>query len=118
MARSPVDEYISAFPPAIRARLRKMRGVIRKNAPGAVERMTYGIPTFTARRNLVHFAGFRNHIGFYPTPAGITAFKNDLTGYVSAKGSVQFPHDRPLPLTLIARIVRYRMKEERTRAKK
>jgi uncharacterized protein YdhG (YjbR/CyaY superfamily) len=112
MAIASIDDYIAQFDPEIQARLRKLRRLIDKNAPGAAETMAYGIPTFRLGRNLVHFAAFPKHIGFYPSPSGITAFKDDLSSFTFAKGSVQFPHDRPLPLKLVARIVRFRVKEE------
>ena len=106
-----VDEYIASFPPAVRARLSKVRATIRRLAPNAEERMSYGIPTFFLDGNLVHFAAFARHVGFYPGPSGITAFKDALARYRSAKGSVQFPHDEPLPLDLIGDIVKFRVAE-------
>ena len=109
-----VDEYIASFPPAVRARLSKVRATIRRLAPNAEERMSYGIPTFFLDGNLVHFAAFARHVGFYPGPSGITAFKDALARYRSAKGSVQFPHDEPLPLDLIGDIVKFRVAESAT----
>jgi uncharacterized protein YdhG (YjbR/CyaY superfamily) len=85
--------------------------VIRKAAPGATEAIKYGIPTFVLGENLVHFAAFKKHIGFYPTPSAITAFRDKLSVYKSAKGSVQFPLESPMPLKLIEQIVRFRVKE-------
>ena len=105
------DDYIAGFPPAIAARLAALRATIRQHAPQAVERISYRIPTFHLRGNLVHFAGFARHVGFYPGPTGITAFRDALRGFRSARGSVQFPHDAPLPLDLVADIVRFRVAE-------
>ena len=111
-----VDAFIAGYPPAVRGLLSELRTLIRENAPGAVEKIAYGIPTFTLNGNLVHFSGYERHIGFYPGPEGIDAFETELAGYKRAKGSVQFPVDRPLPWDLIARIVRFRV--EQNRAKK
>lgn len=106
-----IDEYIALFPPEVRERLEKMRAVIRAAAPQATEAMAYGIPTFRLNGNLVHFGGFRRHIGFYPAPSGIAAFRAQLSGYESAKGSVKFPLEEPLPEDLISEIVRFRVRE-------
>ncbi len=111
-----VDAFIAGYPPAVRRLLEEMRALIRENAPGAAEKIAYGIPTFTLNGNLVHFSGYERHIGFYPGAEGIAAFEPELAGYKRAKGSVQFPIDRPLPRDLIARIVRFRV--ERNRGKK
>src|SRR5690348_15505524 len=92
-----IDEYIAGFPPNVQASLQKIRGIIRDAAPDAEEALKYRMPTFVLQGNLVHFAAFENHIGFYPTPSAIEAFSSDLKGYVSAKGSVQFPLNRPIP---------------------
>jgi uncharacterized protein YdhG (YjbR/CyaY superfamily) len=115
-----IDEYINTFPEDVQRILNQLRQTIREAAPEAEETINYQIPTFTLNGNLVHFAAFENHIGFYPTPSGMEAFKEDLSGYKSAKGSVQFPISDPLPLPLIRRIVEYRVKEniERKRKKK
>lgn len=110
-ARSAIDEYIARFPSDVRKRLERMRATIRRAAPSATERMAYGIPTFHLDGNLVHFAAFAHHVGFYPTASGIAAFRESLAEYESAKGSVQFPHDEPLPLALVARIVKFRVAE-------
>ncbi len=110
-----VDEFIAGYPPAVRRLLTEMRRVIRENAPGAAEKIAYGIPTFTLNGNLVHFSGYEGHIGFYPGPEGIEAFQTELAEYKRAKGSVQFPIDRPLPRDLIARIVRFRAEQNRDR---
>jgi uncharacterized protein YdhG (YjbR/CyaY superfamily) len=110
-----IDSYIAAFPPAIRARLRKIRTTIRRAAPDAREKISYRIPTFALCGNLVHFAAFEHHIGFYPTASGVKKFERELGEYHFAKGSVQFPHDRPLPLELIAAIVTFRRAENLAR---
>jgi uncharacterized protein YdhG (YjbR/CyaY superfamily) len=106
-----IDEYIQSFPKEIQKLLSEMRLAIRASAPEAIEKISYQIPTFYLNGNLVHFAAFKNHIGFYPTPSGISAFKDELKEYKSAKGSVQFPLNKPLPLDLIRRIVAFRVKE-------
>lgn len=110
-----VDVFIAGYPPAVRELLTELRRVIRENAPGAAEKIAYGIPTFTLNGNLVHFSGYERHIGFYPGPEGIQAFESELSEYKRAKGSVQFPVDRPLPLDLVARIVRFRAGHNRTK---
>jgi uncharacterized protein YdhG (YjbR/CyaY superfamily) len=106
-----IDEYIRAFPEDVQRILNELRQTIKETAPEAEETINYQIPTFTLNGNLVHFAAFERHIGFYPTPSGMDAFKKELSGYKSAKGSVQFPIDEPLPLPLIRRIVEFRVKE-------
>ena len=113
-----IDEYISMFPEDVRTILKNLRQTIREAAPEAQETINYQIPTFTLNGNLVHFAAFKNHIGFYPTPTGMEAFKDELSAYQGAKGSVQFPIDQPLPLPLIRRIVEYRVKENLERKSK
>ncbi len=112
-----IDAYIASFPEDVRAVLEKVRATIRKAAPGAEETISYRIPTFTLNGNLVHFAAFKNHIGFYPGPTGIEAFKDDLSAYEGAKGSVRFPLDKPMPLALISKIVKFRVKESLEAAK-
>lgn len=112
-----IDAYIASFPEDVRAILEKVRATIRKAAPGAEETISYRIPTFTLNGNLVHFAAFKNHIGFYPGPTGIEAFKEDLSAYEGAKGSVRFPLDKPIPLGLISKIVKFRVKESLEAAK-
>jgi uncharacterized protein YdhG (YjbR/CyaY superfamily) len=111
-----IDDYIAGFPTEVQEILEKIRSTIRKAAPDAKETINYGIPTFTLNGNLVHFAGFKNHIGFYPTPSGIEKFKEELSAYAGAKGSVQFPLDKPMPLGLIRNIVKFRVKENLERA--
>lgn len=106
-----MDAYIAAFPPDVAERLSAMRSTIRAHAPLATERISYGIPTFHLNGNLVHFAGFAQHVGFYPGPTGIATFATALKRYKSGKGSVQFPHDEPLPLDLVAKIVQFRVAE-------
>jgi len=101
MRPATIDEYIAGFPPDVQARLESVRHAIRKAAPGAQEKISYGIPTFALRGNLVHFAAFRNHVGFYPGAAGIAEFVNEFAGYEASKGTVRFPMDRPIPLALI-----------------
>ena len=113
-----IDEYISMFPEDVRTILKNLRQTIRDAAPEAQETINYQMPTFTLNGNLVHFAAFKNHIGFYPTPPGMEAFKDELSAYKGAKGSVQFPIDQPLPLPLIRRIVEYRVKENLERKSK
>lgn len=113
-----IDEYIAAFPADVQKMLQDVRSAISKAAPEAEEAMKYGIPTFVLGGNLVHFGGFKTHIGFYPTPSGIEAFKKELSKYKLAKGSVQFPVDRPMPLALITKIVKYRVREVEGRAGK
>ena len=106
-----IDEYIAGFPPDVRNKLEAMREVIKRAAPQAQEAISYRMPTFRLYGNLVHFAAFSHHIGFYPTPAGIEAFKTELSPYKGAKGSIQFPLTEPLPLELVARITRFRAAE-------
>jgi uncharacterized protein YdhG (YjbR/CyaY superfamily) len=106
-----IDEYIRSFPSEIQKLLNEVRGAIKATAPDAIEKISYHIPTFYLNGNLVHFAAFKNHIGFYPTSSGISAFKDELKEYKSAKGSVQFPLDKPMPIALIKRIVKYRVGE-------
>jgi uncharacterized protein YdhG (YjbR/CyaY superfamily) len=112
-----VDEYLGQFPPATQDALSQMRALIRASAPDATETISYAMPTFDLNgRHLVHFAGFRNHIGFYPIPSGIEAFQQELAPYKQGKGSVQFPLGQPLPADLIRRIVEFRVEENTRRA--
>lgn len=111
-----IDDYIGAFPEETQKLLQKMRLTIRKAAPEADEKIGYGIPTFTLNGNLVHFAGYKNHIGFYPAPQGLEEFKEELAGYKGGKGTVQFPLDQPLPLDLITRMVKYRIQQNLEKA--
>jgi len=115
-----IDEYIEGFPPETRDLLQKLHSVIRDAAPQASETISYQMPTFRLNGNLVHFAAFQNHIGFYPTPSGIEKFQAQLSSYKNAKGSVQFPITKPLPYDLIAEIVKFRVEENllKTKSKK
>ncbi len=108
-----IDNYILTFSPDIQSKLNELRKVIQEASPNAAEKISYGMPTFELHGNLVHFAAFKNHIGFYPTPSGIDMFKEELSAYKMSKGAVQFPIDRPLPYELIARIVKFRTEENR-----
>ncbi|WP_338876877.1 DUF1801 domain-containing protein [Spirosoma sp. SC4-14] len=104
-----IDEYIAGFPEAIQLLLEQIRATIKTAAPEAEEAIAYAMPTFRLNGNLVHFAAYKHHIGFYPAPAGIEAFKKQLANFKGAKGSVQFPLDQPIPLQLISDIVNYRV---------
>lgn len=106
-----IDQYIQNFPTDVQAKLSELRSTIRRSAPQATEKISYGVPTFELNGNLVHFAAFKRHIGFYPAPSGIARFQKELKAYKSAKGSVQFPLDEPLPLHLITKIVEFRVDE-------
>lgn len=112
-----IDEYISLFPKEVRATLKSLRETISKAAPDAKEAISYQMPTFKLNGNLVHFAAYKNHVGFYPAPSGIEAFKKELSKYKSSKGAVQFPIDEKLPLSLISKIVKYRVKENLSKKK-
>ena len=111
-----IDEYIAGFPPDIQEILQKIRTTIRKAAPKAEETIKYQMPTFTLNGNLVHFAAFKRHIGFYPTPTGTREFQKELSIYKGAKGSVQFPLDQPIPFGLIGKIVKFRARENLAKA--
>ncbi len=115
-----IDEYIAAFPAEIQIILEKIRKTIRSAAPEAVETISYAMPTFKLEGNLVHFAAFKRHIGFYPTPSGVEKFQKELAVYENAKGSIRFPLDQPIPYDLISEIVAYRVQEnlEMARAKR
>jgi uncharacterized protein YdhG (YjbR/CyaY superfamily) len=106
-----IDQYIASFPRDIQKLLKQMRTTIRKAAPKAEEAIKYAIPTFVLNGNLVHFAAFKNHIGFYPAPSGIEEFKKELSAYEGSKGAVKFPLDKQLPLKLITGIVKFRAAE-------
>jgi uncharacterized protein YdhG (YjbR/CyaY superfamily) len=112
-----IDEYIAGFPPDIQEILQQVRLTIRAAAPEAEETISYQIPTFNFKGNLVHFAAFKKHIGFYPAPRGIEQFKHELAVYTGAKGSVQFPLDQPIPFDLISRIVKFRVEDNLAKAK-
>lgn len=111
-----VDQYIAAFAPEVQELLQSLRKVISEAAPKAVEKISYQMPTWFLHKNLVHFAAYKTHIGFYPAPSGIEAFKEELAQYKGAKGSVQFPIKEPLPYELITRIVNYRVEENQQQA--
>lgn len=107
-----IDEYIAGFPAETQRALAEIRALVKSTAPNATETISYAIPTFDLNgRHLVHFAGYAKHIGFYPIPTGIEAFKDELEPYKQGKGSVQFPLDQPLPVDLIRRVVEFRVKE-------
>jgi len=110
-----IDEYIKTFSPDIQSILEKMRQTIRDAAPEAIESISYQMPTFKLNVNLVHFAAFKHHIGFYPTPSGIEQFKKELSPYKQSKGAVQFPLDKPIPFALVKKIVIFRVKENMRR---
>ena len=115
-----IDEYIKLFPRDVQGVLEKVRQTIQDAAPDAVETISYGMPTFKLNgKNMVHFAGWKNHIGFYPTPSGTETFQKELAPYKAAKGSVQFPLDQPIPYDLIKKITLFRMREiQEQKAKK
>lgn len=106
-----IGEYISTYPEGVQEILEKVRQTIQKAVPDAKEVISYQMPTFRLNGILVHFAAFKNHIGFYPTPSGIEAFENELSPYEGGKGSVKFPLDKPIPYALISEIATYRAKE-------
>ncbi|MFN2265258.1 MAG: iron chaperone [Anaerolineales bacterium] len=112
-----IDQYIARFPADVQEILEKVRLTIREAAPEAKEKISYQMPTFTLEGNLVHFAGYKKHIGFYPTPSGIDKFKKEISAYKWAKGSVQFPLNQPIPYELISRIVTFRVEENLDKAK-
>jgi uncharacterized protein YdhG (YjbR/CyaY superfamily) len=118
-AANSVDEYIAEFPPETQKVLEELRALIKASAPGATETISYAIPTFDLNgKHLVHFAGYKNHIGFYPVPSALEAFKEELKPYKSGKGSAQFPLGQPLPMDLIRRIVEFRVEENAGKASK
>ncbi|MFD2874654.1 iron chaperone [Mucilaginibacter ximonensis] len=113
-----IDEYIADFPEDVQAQLQSIREAIQKTAPEATEAIKYGIPTFILNGNLVHFGGYKKHIGFYPAPMGIEAFAEETAQYRAGKGTLQFPFDKPMPLDLIDRIVRHRVEKNLAKKKK
>lgn len=113
-----IDDYIAGFPEDVQKILQEVRVTIRQAAPEAKETISYAMPAFTLNGALIYFAGYKSHIGLYPTPAGIDEFKEDLSKYKAAKGSVQFPLDKPMPLDLITRITKFLVKRNLEKAKK
>jgi uncharacterized protein YdhG (YjbR/CyaY superfamily) len=111
-----IDGYIAAFPADVQEILQKIRALVRAEAPDAQEAISYGMPTFKLNGNLVHFAAFQHHIGFYPVPSGIEQFKSELSVYRQGKGSVQFPLDQPIPYDLIRKVVAFRVQENSQKA--
>jgi uncharacterized protein YdhG (YjbR/CyaY superfamily) len=113
-----IDEYISLFPLEIQKKLIELRKVIRDTAPEAVEKISWQMPTFYLKGNLVHFAAHQNHIGFYPGASGVEIYKNELTEYKTSKGAIQFPYKKSMPYELIKKIVKYRVAENLETAEK
>lgn len=113
-----IDAYIAGFPADVQAILEEVRRTIRDAAPKAEETINYQIPTFKLNGNLVHFAAYKNHIGFYPAPSGIEALKDALSAYESAKGSVKFPLDKPIPYDLVRQITAFRVAENLAKTKR
>jgi len=113
-----IDDYIAASPENTRAILGKIRKIIRENAPNAEETISYRMPSFKLNGNLVYFAAFKNHIGFYPVPSGIEAFRDELAPFIAGKGTLQFPLDKPIPYDIIKKVVVFRVKENLAKAKK
>jgi len=113
-----IDEYINMCPKEVQGRLKELRSLIKELVPEATEKISYQMPTFYLNGNLVHFAAHSNHIGFYPTPSGIDQFKTELEKYVTSKGAIQFPLEKPLPFDLIKKIVRFRAEENRNKKRK
>lgn len=111
-----IDEYIATFPAPVQERMKKLRVTIKKAAPAAKEAISYSIAGFKLNGELIYFAGFKNHIGIYPVPRSEEAFKKELAEYKGGKGTAQFPHDKPMPLGLITKIVKYRMKANKESA--
>lgn len=113
-----IDEYIAGFPVEVQEILEKIRSTIHEAAPAAEETISYQMPTFTLNGNLVHFAAYKYHIGFYPSPSGIEKYKEEISVYKWAKGSVQFPLDQPIPYELISRITAFRVVENLAKAER
>jgi uncharacterized protein YdhG (YjbR/CyaY superfamily) len=108
---STIDQYIRTFPKAVQATLEKFRRTIKRAAPDAEEAISYQMPTFKLKGNLVHFAAFKNHIGFFPGPTGVVVFKKESSAYETSKGTIRFPMDKPLPLSLVTKVMKVRVKE-------
>jgi uncharacterized protein YdhG (YjbR/CyaY superfamily) len=115
---STIDDYIACFPQEVQTHLLQIRAAIKEAAPMAKEKISYRMPTYELNGNLIHFAAFKNHIGLYPGPEGIEAFKADLSAYKGAKGSVQFPLNQPIPLQLVKKITKFRVEQNLTKPKK
>ena len=113
-----IDDYIAGFPKDVQKALQQVRETIQKAAPKAEETISYAMPAFKQNGNLVYFAAWKEHIGFYATPTGNSAFKKDLAGYKTSKGAIQFPLDKKLPLTLVSKIVKFRVKEQKEKPQK
>jgi uncharacterized protein YdhG (YjbR/CyaY superfamily) len=117
-----IDAYIAAFPAEVQKKLKELRKVIKEAAPEAEEKISYQMPTFTQNGNLVHFAAFKNHIGFYPAPSGIEKYQDELARYKTSKGAIQFPLGEDIPFDLVREIVKFRLQENmakvKTKAKK
>ena len=111
VAYESIDEYILQFTPEVQEILKTLRKVIKEAAPAASEKISYQMPTFALYGNLVHFAAYKNHIGFYPAPSGVDTFKEELSKYKGAKGSIQFPIEEPMPYEFISRMVKFRVAE-------
>ena len=110
-----IDAYIAGFPEEIQEPLKQMRQAIHEAAPDATEAIKYGMPTFVLQGNLVHFAANKHHIGFYPSPSGITHFEKELASYATSKGAIQFPYNKKLPLSLVKKITAFRVKENKAK---
>jgi uncharacterized protein YdhG (YjbR/CyaY superfamily) len=111
-----IDEYIAGYPGDIRINLEKIRAAIREAAPEALEKISYSMPSYTLKGMLVYFAAHTNHLGFYPFKSAIEAFKSELEPYQTSKGTVQFPYNKPLPLNLIKKIIKFRVRENLAKA--
>lgn len=113
-----IDEYIRDYPKDVQSILQKIRQIVKTVAPKGKEAIKYGLPTLILNgKNLVHFGGFKHHIGFYPTPSGTSAFTKELSAYEGGKGSIRFPLDQPIPYPLITKIIKFRVKENTARLK-
>lgn len=118
MPKNEIDIYISTFPAEVKNKLEEIRAIIKKAVPEAEEIISYKMPAYKLNTVLVYFAGYKNHIGFYPTSSGIREFQNAFGDFKWSKGAVQFPIDQPLPEKLITKIVKYRVNEEKLRISK
>ena len=116
-AAHSIDDYIAAFPEDVQVKLQKLRTAIQETAPDAEEKISYQMPTFAQNGNLVHFAAFKHHIGFYPAPSGIDHFKKELEKFKTSKGAIQFPLDQEIPLGLVKEIVKFRLQQNLAKLK-